>query len=260
MGSISNYLENQWLNHVLKGTAFTQPSNIYLALSTADPLDDASGFAEPTGNNYGRVLINTSFAAAANRAVTTDADITYNQASGSWGTITHWAIYDNTSGGNMLAHGQFSVSKVVGTGVTPKVTSGNLTITVSTGGVSTDLANKLLDHTLKGTALSQPTNIYIGLSTANPTDAMSGIAEPSGNAYARKLFNTYTITGATATNNGAITFTAATGSWGTIAYHFLVDNTTGGNYLFYGGVDTSQAVGDTDVVNYADGALDFTMA
>lgn len=259
-GSISDYLENAWLNHVLKGTAYTQPTNLYIALSTADPLDTGAGIAEPSGNNYARALCNSSWAAAASRAVSSNADITFNQASGSWGTITHWALFDAVTGGNMLAHGDFTASKVVGAGVTPKITSGNLTITVSTGGMVTALANKLLDHTMKGTALSQPTNIYIGLSTANPTDDMSGLAEPSGNAYARKNFNTYTITASAATNNGAITFTAASGSWGTISHHFLSDASTAGNYLFYGGVDTSQAVSTDDIVNYADGALDFTLA
>lgn len=259
-GSISDYLETAWLNHALKGTSFSQPTNLYLALSTADPLDTGAGIAEPSGNNYARAQCNTSWAAASNRAVSSNADITFNQASGSWGTITHWALFDEVTGGNMLAHGDFTASKVVGTGVTPKVISGNLTITVSTGGMATALANKLLDHTMKGTSYTQPTNIYVGLSTANPTDDFSGIAEPAGGAYERKNHNTYTITNNTATNNGAFAFITATGSWGTISHHFLSDATVSGVYMFYGAVDTPQAVGIDDIVNYADGALDFTLS
>lgn len=261
-GSISDYLENAWLNHILKGTAFTQPTNLYLALSTADPTDAGSGLAEPSGSyNYARVQCNTSWAAAASRAVSSNADITFNQAqTGSWGTITHWALLDNSTGGNLLAHGDFTSSKVVGIGVTPKILSGNLTITVSTGGMTTDLANKMLDHTLKGTSFSQPTNIYVGLSTANPTDSMGSLAEPGSGAYARKNHNSYTITNNTATNNGAFAFTTATGSWGTITHHFLSTNSSGGTYLFYGAVDTQQAISTDDIVNYADGALDFTLS
>ena len=41
--SKSNYLENKILDHALGTTAFTQPTNQYLALHTADPTDAASG-------------------------------------------------------------------------------------------------------------------------------------------------------------------------------------------------------------------------
>ena len=41
--SKSNYLENKLLDHALGTTAFTQPTNQYLALHTADPTDAASG-------------------------------------------------------------------------------------------------------------------------------------------------------------------------------------------------------------------------
>lgn len=258
MSSISNYLENAWLNHVLKGTAFTQPTNVYLALSTADPGEDGSTIAEPVGNNYARALAN-SWAAASARSKSTNADITFNQASGNWGTISHWALFDASTNGNMLAYGAFGTSKAVGNGVTPKVTSGNLTISVTTGGMTTDLANKMLDHTLKGTTMAQPTNIYVGLSTANPTDNMSALAEPSGNAYARVNVNAYTVSNNTASNTNSFQFTTATGSWGTISHHFLSDATSAGNYLFYGAVDVPQAVAATDTVNYAASALDFTL-
>jgi len=257
-GSISDYLENKWLDHVLQGSAFTQPTNLYLALSTADPTDDGASIAEPVGNNYARAQCDAAWAAAAARAITTDTDITFNQASGAWGTITHWALFDHISAGEMLAHGDFTASKVIGNGVTPKVTAGNLTVTVVTGAQTTAMANKLLDHTMKGTAFTQPTTIYIGLSTADPTDDMSGLAEPGSGAYAREEHASWTVTASAAENNGAITFTTATGSWGTIAHHFLADALTAGNYLYYGPLDASQAITTDDIVNYVSGALDIT--
>ena len=50
MGSLSNYVEDEVLDHVLKTGDWAQPANLYVALSTADPTDDASGIAEPSGN------------------------------------------------------------------------------------------------------------------------------------------------------------------------------------------------------------------
>jgi len=258
-GSISNYLENKWLGHVLKTSAYTQPSTLYLALSTADPLDDGSGIAEPSGNNYARAACTSSFAAAATRAVTTDVDITFNQASGSWGTITHWAIFDDVSAGNMLAHGDFTTSKVVSAGVTPKVTSGNLTVSVVAGAMSTYLAHKLLDHTFLTAAYSVPTNLYVGLSTANPTDDFSTLAEPASGAYARVNVNAWTVSASAAENTNIITFPTATGSWGTISHHFLTEDASGGTSpLYYGQLDSSQAITTDDIVNYVAGALDIT--
>ena len=46
MGSFSNYWENKILNHIFGKSSYTPPA-IYVGLSTADPLDNASGLAEP---------------------------------------------------------------------------------------------------------------------------------------------------------------------------------------------------------------------
>jgi len=37
-GSLSDFLENELLDHVLKTGAYAVPTNIYVALSTADPI------------------------------------------------------------------------------------------------------------------------------------------------------------------------------------------------------------------------------
>ena len=258
-GSISNYLENKWLGHVLKDSAYTQPTTLYLALSTTDPLDDGSGITEPVGGNYARAVCTAAFAPAASRVAANDVEITFNQASGAWGTITHWAIFDNVSAGNMLAHGDFTASKVVNSGITPKVTAGNLTITVDTGAQSDYMAHKLLDHTFLSAAYTVPTNLYVGLSTVNPDDDFSGLAEPVGGSYARENVNAWTVAVSAAENTSIITFTTATGSWGTISHHFLTEDASGGtSWLYYGALDSAQAIDTDDIVNYIAGALDIT--
>jgi hypothetical protein len=128
MGSASNYLENEILDHILKVGAYSVPSNIYVALSTADPTESGGSIAEPSGNNYSRVACNT-WDAASGGATANTSTITFPTPSGSWGTVTHFALYDASSAGNMLFYGALSASKNIGAGDTPSFAAGALDIT-----------------------------------------------------------------------------------------------------------------------------------
>jgi hypothetical protein len=95
MGSFSDYLENKILDHIVGNAAFTAPTNIFVALSTADPLDTGLSIAEPFGSAYARVSTDDSdWDAASGGALDNGADITFVEASGAWGTITHFALFD----------------------------------------------------------------------------------------------------------------------------------------------------------------------
>lgn len=133
-GSFSDYLENELLDHVFGASAYSAPATLYFALSTADPTDDGSGIAEPSGNNYERVAVTNDkdlWTDAAAGALSNEAAVTFNTASGSWGTITHFAVFDASSGGNMIIHGDLTASKAVGSGDTPKFNIGDIDITLS---------------------------------------------------------------------------------------------------------------------------------
>jgi len=131
MGSLSNYAENAILDHVLKTTPFSVPTNIYVALSTADPLDTGAGIAEPEGGGYERVICN-SWDEAASRATANTADVVFPEATGNWGTITHFALFDAITAGNMLAHGALAVSKTVDTGIDAKFAAGDIDVVFNT--------------------------------------------------------------------------------------------------------------------------------
>jgi len=131
MGSFSNYLENKLLDHVFMKTAFSQPTYIYVALSTADPGEDGSGISEPSGNGYARVQTSgDDWNAAANGHIDNANDITFPEATGDWGTITHFALFDAATDGNMLAYGSLSQSKTIGSGDTAKFKAGDLDVTL----------------------------------------------------------------------------------------------------------------------------------
>lgn len=98
-------------------------SGKYLALFTAAP-SDAGGGTEVAASGYSRQAL--SVAAASSRATSNDADITFGPAGADWGTITHVAIFDASTVGNMLWWSSLSASKTVTTGESFKVPSGDL--------------------------------------------------------------------------------------------------------------------------------------
>ena len=259
MGSLSDYIENEILDHVLKVGAFTQPTNLYIGLSTADPLDDATGIAEPSGGAYARVNHN-AWDTASSRATENTGTVSFPEATGSWGTITHFFISDALTAGNMIAHGSLSSSKTIGSGDNASFQDGAIDISFNAGGISNDLSNKVLDHIFINTAYTVVTNIYTSLKNGNPTDDNSGGTEPSSGAYARVVSNSWDAASGGATeNDGAITFPQATSAWGTVDYFMLMDASSAGNMMFYGPLDNSRNIGQNDTPSFADGALDITM-
>lgn len=127
MAEFSNYLENKVLDHVLRNVSYTSPTTTYVALFTTDPTDANSG-TEVTGGSYARQVL--SVTTAAGGIVTSSADVTFPQASGSWGTISHIGIMDALTSGNLLMHTPLATSKTIESGDILKVNSGNLTVTL----------------------------------------------------------------------------------------------------------------------------------
>lgn len=130
MGSFSNYAENKILDHIVGKASFTMPT-VYVALFVGDPTDAGTGGAEVSGTSYARVATSdTDWASASGGAIANAAAITFPEAGGSWGTVDYFALFDAESSGNMLAHGQLSVSKAITTGDTPSFAIGDLDITL----------------------------------------------------------------------------------------------------------------------------------
>jgi hypothetical protein len=116
------------LKHLLDQASYTNPTAFYCALSTADPLVDGSGMAEPSGNNYARVQI--TFATVVAGATSNSAQIQFPTASGSWGTQTHFAIFDAATDGTFLGSGPLGTPRTVVSGNAPDFAVGTLTIPV----------------------------------------------------------------------------------------------------------------------------------
>jgi hypothetical protein len=127
MAAISDYLENALINATLRNTTYTSPADVYVGLFTTDPTDDGSG-TEVSGGSYARTV--ATFAAPSNGSSSTNADVQFPQATGNWGTVTHFGIFDAATTGNLLYHGILTAAKTIETGDVFKIASGNLTVTL----------------------------------------------------------------------------------------------------------------------------------
>ena len=127
MAEFSNYLENAVINAVLRNTAYTSPTTVYVSLYTSDPTDADSG-TEVSGGSYARTAV--TFGAPSNGVSTNSADVEFPQATASWGSVTHIGIHDAASAGNLLFHTILDTTKTIDSGDIFKIASGNLTVTL----------------------------------------------------------------------------------------------------------------------------------
>jgi hypothetical protein len=127
MAEMSNYLENALINATLRATTFTSPTTVYVSLHSADPTD--AGGSEISGGSYARKAV--TFGAPSNGTSTNSADVTFDQATGSWGTITHIGIQDALTSGNLLYHTPLTTSKTIDTDDVFRIASGQLSVTLA---------------------------------------------------------------------------------------------------------------------------------
>lgn len=132
MAEMSNYLENALINATLRNTSYTSPTTVYVSLHTADPTDSGSTAAEVSTSSTGYARKSVTFGAPSDGVSSNSADVTFDTATASWGTITHIGIWDSSSGStNMLYHTALDSSKTIDTGDIFKITSGNLSVTLA---------------------------------------------------------------------------------------------------------------------------------
>jgi hypothetical protein len=121
----TTYLEDKLINHVLRATAMSSPATVYVALFTAAP-GEAGGGTEVSGGDYARQPV--TFEAPVDGATENDADVTFDVATADWGTVTHFAIFDALTVGNMLYYGTLTTARVVNSGDQAKFLAGALDV------------------------------------------------------------------------------------------------------------------------------------
>ena len=133
MGSFSDYLEIEILDHIFKVGAYTVPTNLYVALLKSTPDDTNTGATLPgeiSGGSYVRKLHN-SWDAAAGGATENTGALTFAQATAAWGVATHFAVVDKTTAGNVMGWGALNTTKNVQSGDTAEFADGALDVTLN---------------------------------------------------------------------------------------------------------------------------------
>lgn len=128
MAAMSNYLENNLVDFLMRAQTFTPGSARYVALFTAAPSDSGGG-TEVTGGSYARAQLDASATNWANTqasgtgassgtggVTSNSATITFPTPSANWGVVTHFGIFDASTSGNLLFQGALTASKTINNG------------------------------------------------------------------------------------------------------------------------------------------------
>lgn len=126
----SNYLRGKVIDVSIRNTAYTAPAAVYVSLHTADPTAGALAGTEVSGGWYVRKA--ATFAAQTTAGQTSNSNtITYDPVSGGPVTVTHFAVWDAATLGNMLYYGTLAASKTFADTDVPSWLPGQVAITAT---------------------------------------------------------------------------------------------------------------------------------
>ena len=128
----STYFLNSIMGNVFKTqTSPGLPDKVYLGLSSSAPSVDGSGVTEPlTSAGYARVELN-NLGAPANGVISNTAEISFPESSASWGTVTHFALFDAPTNGNLLMFNSLTQARSVEAATIVMVKTGSLKLTLA---------------------------------------------------------------------------------------------------------------------------------
>lgn len=131
MGSMTDFLENEVLDHILRGDTYTAPTTVWSALFTVIP-SDSSGGTEVTTTDSLYTRVTTTFVTAG----LTVTGQSVNESAVNFGTVTAgdsiaivgWGLLDAATAGNLLYWATVTATTLqVGDQAT--FPAGNITIT-----------------------------------------------------------------------------------------------------------------------------------
>lgn len=238
--AFGNFLRDALNDHLRGGTAYSPAATHYYALMTSMPLASGGG-VEVSGGSYARVAYtnNTSnYPAPSGGTVQNANPIDWGTATGDWGTIVGVAVYDASSGGNLLAFALLTTATTVLSGNPFSIPTNSATFNYNASCAwSTYLQNQIIGLVFGGTSWTPPSTTYFGLMTVMPT-ASGGGTETSGGTYGRVAFaggtgNWPASSGQLIQNAAVIDWGTATANLGSIVGVAEYDASSGGNLLTF---------------------------
>jgi len=139
MSAASNYLENAIINATLRGQTFPSISSVYISLHTGDPGDTGANEVSTTDwPSYTRLDSTRGEGSLADAWGVPNNGVTSNNKQllfpvfngGSSLQVTHFGLWDASSGGNLLIASSLDVPRTIQPGDVFVVDIGKLTVQV----------------------------------------------------------------------------------------------------------------------------------
>jgi hypothetical protein len=128
----------------------------------------------------------------------------------------------------------------------------------TTGDATDYLENAVLDHTIDGTSMAQPSAVYVSLHSADPTDAGT-VGEIAGGSYSRQVASSWAAaSGGSKATSGAIVFTGLPAT--TVNGYGIWDASSGGNCLYTShALSVPITVASGDEIEFGSGDITVTL-
>ena len=136
---LTDYIVNEFLKRL--GGLLANQGSCYIGLSSTEPNVAGGGITEPVGNGYARALFGTNNSSYGtnhaeindNKELTNKDIIYFGEATGNWGTLTHYCLFSAATGGNLLAYGALTSPIAPVNGTVPLIRAGEIKITLARG-------------------------------------------------------------------------------------------------------------------------------
>lgn len=137
-GSITNAFAKRVLDHVFRSAALgLDATNVWVGLMTAVTDAEAGTVTEVSGGAYARVAVARSGTPGWVAATTADPSatensgtITFPTATASWGTVTHFGIWDAATVGVLIWWADLTTPKTISSGDTATFAAGAIDLTL----------------------------------------------------------------------------------------------------------------------------------
>lgn len=133
MGGFSNQAEDDLLQHQFKIAAYTQPTNLYVTLSTAtlDDTEDGNPLTgELSGGGFARKQCNTWQTHSTPGMVSNAIALNFGTANADHTTVTHFAVTDHASTGDVRGWAALTTPRKILSGDSMQFSVGELVVTL----------------------------------------------------------------------------------------------------------------------------------
>lgn len=264
MSALSDFAENKLADHAIGTATYTPGATLTVKLYTVAPSDSGGG-TEVTGGSYAAVALTNNTVnfpqcpTSGTPTKTNGSVIQFPVATASWGTVTHWAIYE---GANLLTYGAISPNNYVSAGDAPKIDAGKLIIeflSAAGGGLTESVRRKLLDMMFGAVTYTKPTTVYVSAATGISGETLYDWVDAG---YARKAITFGAASGGVATSTNAQTINSSvvdSGSSDVLTHYGIWDDLVSGSLIAVGALSTPRTPAMSDLVRFNTGEIVLTL-